>query len=64
VGQILGCVVVIFFQLLAVRMENGGIWPTPNWSTVGVAVLLGVLVCLALALRGPREFDWEDGETA
>ena len=63
-GQISGCIIVVFSQFLEARMENGGIWPSPGWENTGVEVLLGVFVCLALALRGSREYDWEDGETA
>jgi len=60
VGQALAAAVVVAAQLFAARLENGGIWPAPAWSTVGVAVTLGSFVCIALALRGPRDPDGED----
>ena len=53
-GQTLGCIVLVGSQLLAERMENGGIWAEPSWGNTGIAVLLGVLVCIACILHGPR----------
>ena len=53
-GQALGCVVLVGSQLLAERMENGGIWAEPSWDNTGIAVLLSVLVCIACILHGPR----------
>ena len=60
VGQALAAAIVVAAQLFAARLENGGIWPAPAWSTVGVAVTLGSFVCIALAFRGPRDPDGED----
>lgn len=54
-GQLVGCTLLVASQLLAERMENGGIWPEPSWENAGVAVLLSVLVCIACVLQGPRE---------
>ena len=54
VGQMLGCIVLVGFQLVAARMENGGIWADPSWENTGIAVVLGMLVCLACIMRGPR----------
>ena len=59
-GQAAGCALTIIGQMCAARLENGGIWPAPAWSTVGVAVTLGSFVCVMLALAGPRDLDGED----
>lgn len=53
-GQIVGCAALVGSQLLAARMENGGIWADPSWANTGVAVLCSVLVCTACVLHGPR----------
>lgn len=58
-GQALGCITLVGFQLLAARMENGGIWADPSWDNTGIAVLLSVLVCIACVLQGPRDVDVE-----
>ena len=55
VGQVVGCTVLVAFQLVAARMENGGIWADPSWDNTGIAVVLCVLVCLACILHGPRD---------
>lgn len=55
IGQIVGCVALVGFQLTGARMENGGIWPDPSWANTGIAVLCSVLVCIACILHGPRE---------
>lgn len=52
-GQIVGCIVLVASQLLADRMENGGIWLAPTWDTTGIAVVLCVLVSIVAALCGP-----------
>ena len=59
VGQVLGCAMLVGSQLVAARMENGGIWADPSWGNTGIAVLLSVLVCIACVLHGPREQDLE-----
>ena len=59
VGQVLGCAVLVGSQLVAARMENGGIWVDPSWDNTGIAVLLSVLVCIACVIHGPREQDLE-----
>lgn len=58
-GQVMGCIVLVAFQLVAARMENGGIWADPSWDNTGIAVVLGMLVCLACILHGPRTTAWE-----
>ncbi|MBR2682628.1 MAG: hypothetical protein IKE22_05100, partial [Atopobiaceae bacterium] len=52
-GQIVGCIVLVASQLLADRMENGGIWIAPTWDTTGIAVVLCVLVSIVAVLCGP-----------
>jgi len=59
-GQIAGGCVLIASQLLAVRVENGGIWLTPTWDTTGIAVVLCVLVSIMAVLSGPIPEDQED----
>ena len=53
-GQLVGCTALVASQLMAGRMENGGIWPDPSWANAGIAVVLSVLVCAACVLHGPR----------
>ena len=55
IGQIVGCAVLVGFQLMAARVENGGIWADPSWANAGIAVLCSVLVCITCILHGPRE---------
>lgn len=58
-GQAVGCSALVTSQLLAARMENGGIWVDPSWENTGIAVLFSVLVCIACVLHGPRDVDFE-----
>lgn len=51
-GQILGCVLLVCVQLVAARVENGGIWAAPGMYDVAVAVTLTVLMCIANAAQG------------
>ena len=55
IGQALACLTVVASQLIAARMENGGIWSDPSWENTGIAVVLCMLVCLACILHGPRD---------
>lgn len=59
-GQVVGTTLVVTLQLVAGRVENGGIWVAPTWETVGVAVVLGVLVSIMAALCGPRLDEGEE----
>ena len=59
-GQALGLVTIVAFEILAARMENAGIWTALDWETVVVAVLLFVLLCIATVLRGPL-FEGQEG---
>lgn len=52
-GQTLGLALVISGAVLAGRMENSGIWGALDGTTVVLAVLLFVLLCIATVLRGP-----------
>lgn len=54
IGQTVACLTIIGTQLIAARMENGGIWQDPSWENTGIAVVLCLLVCLACILHGPR----------
>lgn len=58
-GQILGAACLIGCAAVAAGMENGGIWGVPDGGTVVLAVLLGVLLCVATVLRGPLYEDQE-----
>lgn len=62
VGQIVGCAVLVASQLIAVRVENAGIWLVPTWDNTGIAVVLCVLVSIATVLCGPPQEDQEDDE--
>ena len=61
-AQVVGCLMLVGTQLLAARMENGGIWVDPSWANTGIAVLLCVLVCLSCILHGPRDASTESEE--
>ena len=60
-GQLVGTGLVVALQLLAARVENGGIWVAPTWETAGVAVVLSVLASIALVVCGPRLDEGEEG---
>ena len=60
--QIACALLLITSQLLAVRVENGGIWLAPSWETTGIAVVLCVLVSIATVLSGPPLQDLEDDD--
>lgn len=52
-GQTLGLALVVSGAVLAARMENSGIWGGLDGTTVVLAVLLFVFLCIATVLRGP-----------
>ena len=60
-GQAIGAAISVFSQFVLRRVENGGIWVAPDISTLLVAVVWFVLMCMAIALFGPanarREVD-------
>lgn len=59
-GQIVGVVIVATLQLVAARVENGGIWVAPTWESVGIAVVLGILASIAAVVCGPRFGEGEE----
>ncbi|MBQ9058913.1 MAG: serine/threonine protein kinase [Atopobiaceae bacterium] len=59
-AQLLGAVIVIFSQLIASRMENGGIWSHPDWGQLVVAVVCFLLMGVAAHLFGAPQSTWED----
>lgn len=58
-GQALGFAGVFASCVLAASVKNSGIWSVLDWSTVVLALLLGVLMCIATVLRGPLYEDQE-----
>lgn len=59
-GQVLACAVVIFFQLVSIRVENGGIWAAPDVFSVLVALTCLVLMSIAIWALGPEQLPQED----
>ena len=60
-GQAFGFTLLAGFCVLAASMENNGIWPSVDWSSVVLALLLSVLMCVATVLRGPL-YEGQEGE--
>ena len=60
-GQVLGVLGVFATCVVAASVKNSGIWGVLDWSTVVLALLLGVLMCIATVLRGPL-FEDQEGE--
>ena len=58
-GQALGFAGIFASCVLAASVKNSGIWGVLDWSTVVLALLLGVLMCIATVLRGPLYEDQE-----
>jgi serine/threonine-protein kinase len=56
-GQAVCCLIILGTQALRARVENGDIWTASTAVALGIAVLLGVLMCTATSLRGPRQVD-------
>ena len=56
-GQAVCCLIILGTQALRARVENGDIWTASTAVALGIAVLLGVLMCIATSLRGPRQVD-------
>ena len=59
IGQITTTGILIAVLAWAARVENGGIWVTPDARSLALAVVLCLLFCIACALRGPLEWDQE-----
>ena len=60
-GQLIGLACLVGSVVLAASVENSGIWPSLDWSALVLAVLLGVLMCIATVLRGPL-YEGPEGE--
>lgn len=58
-GQLLGLGCLLACCVLAASVENTSIWPALDWPSVVLALLLGVLLCVATVLRGPLYEDQE-----
>ena len=59
VGQVSTTGIIIAALAWAARVENGGIWVSPDTRSMAFAVVLCLLLCIACALRGPLEWDQE-----
>lgn len=59
-GQILGSSVLIFFQLIALRVENGGLWVAPALIDIVVALTCLVFMSIAIGVLGPAPMPQED----
>ena len=57
VGQIATLGILIATLALAARVENGGIWVSPDAQTLALAVVLCLILSVACALRGSLEWD-------
>ena len=55
--QVVGLFLLIFTQLVAIRVENGGIWASPSGEAILFEIVLSVIVCIATNLRGPLPAD-------
>lgn len=58
-GQVVGTTLLVAAQVLALGMENGGIWGARDMVACVLALVLCVLLCIACALRGPLEWEQE-----
>jgi serine/threonine-protein kinase len=58
-GQVLCCAVALASRALALGVENGGIWLSPSWEQIALALLLCVLLCITTAIRGPQHAERE-----
>lgn len=61
-AQILSLVLVCGGLFAGTLVENGGLWSTESWVSLGLGVLLCVLLCIATAVRGPLYPDEEVGQ--
>ena len=58
-GQTLGAAILVCFEVLAARVENGGSWTAPSLAPMLLAICLTVVLCIATVLRGPLFEDLE-----
>ena len=58
-GQLLGLACLLASELMATRMENGGIWSSLDGTAMILAVFLVSILCIATAFEGPIVEDME-----
>ena len=63
VGQALGAGILAGSVILKVRVENGGIWGTPEWASLAVALICFLFMCILTVLRGPLYADQESEDS-
>lgn len=59
-GQLAGFALIAIFQLVALRVENGGIWTEAQGGNVAVALVCSVLMSIAIVTLGPGPSPRED----
>lgn len=59
-GQAVCATVLIATQVLAARVENGGLWAAPDAAGIAVAVVCAVLVSIVISTIGPSPRHMED----
>ena len=59
-GQAVCATVLIATQVLAARVENGGLWTAPDAAGIAVAVVCAVLVSIVISTIGPSPRHTED----
>ena len=57
VGQVATMGILFAALAWAARVENGGIWVSPDAHSLALAVVLCLILSIACALRGPLEWD-------
>lgn len=59
-GQAVCAAILIAAQVLAARVENGGLWTVPDAAGIAVAVVCAVLVSIVISTIGPSPRHMED----
>ena len=59
-GQALGAAVLVAIQVIAARVENGGLWEAPPVAGVAIAVVCAVLMSIVISTVGPVPRHMED----
>lgn len=59
-GQVACAAILIAAWLVALRVENGGLWGVPNVGDIAVALGCSLLMTFAVAGLGPIPNTWED----
>ena len=62
-GQVLGAVILVLPYLLRAHMEKDSITMALDATAIGIAVILGATLCIAIVLMGESVQDWEDDRT-